>query len=362
MLTRINVVGKDGKILPGRYLFDAFVNGVRHRKRVSACNKQQAQVLYDKWLNMIILGDRKYSFFDKLAEYLVFSKDHKSPKMFDAERRHVSLFKEYIPNMQLMDFKRHHAEDYIVRRRSGRLNGNKPLNNASINRDLSTLRYFFGWCIQREYYSGHNPVYKLHRSEKENERVVWLTDVQKQEIFEAASAFQHRFLCIALLTGMRRAEIATLRWEQVDLKNDLIQLFITKSKCPRTIRIPKALTEYLSGLRSKEPFVLHVINKDGKPVNAETLKSSWRRLRRMLSFKTANGSALRFHDLRHAYACDALMQGMSKEELQVQMGHSTVLMVEKYARYIGHIPHEKVDGMKIPISSKPMGLQKAMAT
>lgn len=45
------------------------------------------------------------------------------------------------------------------------------------------------------------------------------------------------------------------------------------------------------------------------------------------------------------------MLGMSKEELQVQLGQSSVIMVEKYARYIGNIPHEKVDGLNIPVPS-----------
>jgi len=65
MLTKINVVGKDGKPLPGRYRFDALVNGVRHRKQITAQNKMQAQFRHDKWLNQIIMGDRNHMFFDK---------------------------------------------------------------------------------------------------------------------------------------------------------------------------------------------------------------------------------------------------------------------------------------------------------
>ena len=351
MLTKINVIGKDGKPLLGRYRFDALINGVRHRKQVFAQNKMQAQFMHDKWRDQIIMGDRNHQLFDKFDEYLRYCKSQKSECMFDAEQRHVRLFKKYIPNLSLNEFRRHHAESYIACRKEGRLNGKTALNIATINRDLSTLRFFFGWCIQREYYIRNNPIFKLHKSEKENERVVWLTGEQKHELYDKANAFQRRFLSIALLTGMRQTEIAYLRWDQIDLKNGLIQLFKTKSKRPRTIRIPKALTDYLSQIRESEPFVRTVLHRDGKPMASSTLDTSWRCLQEKLFFKTTNGSEFRFHDLRHAYACDALMLGMSKEELQVQLGHSSVLMVEKYARYIGSIPHEKVDGLIIPVPS-----------
>lgn len=352
MLTKINVIGKDGKPLLGRYRFDALINGVRYRKQVFAQNKMQAQFIHDKWRDQIIMGDRNYMFFDKLDEYQKFSKAQKSPRMYDAEKRHIVLFKKYLEDIPLTSFRRHLAEDYIARRKQGRINGTMPLNAATINRDLSTLRYFFSWCIQREYYTGHNPVYKLHRPERENERVVWLTYEQKRIMYEQADDFQRIILNVALLTGMRQTEIATLRWEQVDLQNGLIQLFKTKSKRPRTVRIPKALIDYLSDLRTKEPFSVNVITREGKPIDIWVLERSWCNLRRTLPFRATNGTPLRFHDLRHAYACDALMQGMSKEELQVQLGHTTVLMVEKYARYIGNIPREKVDGMRMPTISK----------
>ncbi|MEK6794252.1 MAG: site-specific integrase [Spirochaetota bacterium] len=332
----------------GVYDFDATVLGKRERKRVSAPTKEAAQAIFKQWLETLATGTREHKLFEKLNEYLEYSKEHKSPRMADEERRHVALFQEYFSDMPLSEFRRHTAEDYICWRKDHRVNGAKAVNPATINRDLSTLRYFFGWCIQREYFTAHNPIYKLHKSEKENERIVWLTAEQKQEIYDKASDFQRRFLNIALLTGMRQSEIASLRWGQVDLKNGLIQLFKTKSKRKRTIRIPKALTDYLCMIREQEPFFHDVLNRNGEPIECATLDKSWRCLRRRLSFQATNGTKLRFHDLRHAYACDALMQGMTKEELQIQLGHSSVLMTEKYARYIGDIPASKVDGMTIP--------------
>ena len=149
---------------------------------------------------------------------------------------------------------------------------------------------------------------------------------------------------LAVLCGMRRGEIAALRWGNVDLVTG--QLAIRESaeqvgakvryKTPksgkgRTLALSASLVGELRAHRARqaqellkigvrlsdETFV--VAQADGAPLQPDTLTQDWFR-------KLANTSLprIRFHDLRHAHATHMLSQGVHPKVASERLGHSKI--------------------------------------
>jgi hypothetical protein len=88
------------------------------------------------------------------------------------------------------------------------------------NRTLNVLRRFFSWAIERGYLEA-SPVAGIRPPGKEQTRDRVLTDGELAEIWKATGfiGYPHEpFYRLLILTGQRRAEVAGLRWEDLDLE------------------------------------------------------------------------------------------------------------------------------------------------
>jgi integrase len=150
---------------------------------------------------------------------------------------------------------------------------------------------------------------------------------------------------LAVLGGLRRGEIAALRWRHVDLS--CAQLSVVQSaeqtrsgvryKEPksgrgRTIALSGTLVSELRAHRARQAreflqfgkrvsdddFV--VTQPDGSPLRPHSLGQEWVRF---LARNTAL-PRIRFHDLRHAHATHLLSSGVHPKVASERLGHSKV--------------------------------------
>jgi integrase len=149
---------------------------------------------------------------------------------------------------------------------------------------------------------------------------------------------------LAVLCGLRRGEIAALRWRDVNLAS--AQLAIRESaeqtragvryKQPksgraRTVALSDRMVHELSRRRvqqaqellklgiplSDDIFV--VAQADGQPLQPRTITHQWQQ------FSRANTlPRIRFHDLRHAHATHLLASGVHPKIASERLGHSKV--------------------------------------
>ena len=328
-----------------RYTFYLTINGVRFRKNL-ICMKSTVTNIYREWEMTIIAETAKpevefLALFETLDKYLEFVRSHKSPELLRHESMVIEIFKEYVgDDMNLLDFKRHHAEDFIQWRRTRIVvkyeNTKKrgQLSNATINRNIATLSYFFNWCIRRELYPRHNP-FSMTKLRERNYREVMFTTEQMEELLNTAQRIGepfYRTISILLLTGMRRGELFSLEWAEVNLDTRFIILsqHKTKGRKRRAIPISPTLNEILLILKNgnKNRFVMA-----GYTVNQ--LAKDWRKLLSALSCRTINdGTDLRVHDLRHIYSQSLLNMGVSLEDIQSLLGHQDFSTTQRrYAQF-----------------------------
>jgi integrase len=150
---------------------------------------------------------------------------------------------------------------------------------------------------------------------------------------------------LAVLGGLRRGEIAALRWRQVDLSGaqlavvqsaeqtrDGVRYKGPKSGRARTIALSPTLVTELKAHRvrqaeellqvgrrlSDDDFV--VTQADGLPLRPHSLGQEWVRF----LARSASLPRIRFHDLRHAHATHLLSSGVHPKLASERLGHSKV--------------------------------------
>jgi len=124
-------------------------------------------------------------------------------------------------------------------------------------------------------------------------------------------------IAFALETAMRRTEIATMRWEYVDLKSRVALLPKTKSGDPRRVPLSPRAVEILKARR-----------KDIGDVWAYQPNSITQAFDRVC--KLAKLSDLRFHDLRHEATSRLFEKGLNMMEVAAITGHKTLTMLKRY--------------------------------
>ena len=160
-------------------------------------------------------------------------------------------------------------------------------------------------------------------------------DVERllSEAERCANPSIRHIIVLALETGMRRGELCSLKWSQVDFERSLISLENTKSGYPRLVPMSPLAHETLLKVRGI---------CDGElvfGVSANALRMSFCRLR-----KRANLSRVRFHDLRHEAISRLFEKGLTPPEVALISGHRTMSMLMRYS-------HASIDAIGAKLQS-----------
>ena len=150
-------------------------------------------------------------------------------------------------------------------------------------------------------------------------------------------------VAIELVLGLRRGELAALKWSDIDFQNGVVHIHsncvvagsqkITKApKSKAGIRdiatgsmllniLSIAYQSYLAKTQQRgfvdSGYVIH--KDDGTPYNPESITQKWVRFRHENQLRD-----IRLHDLRHTCATTMLAKGVDVKTIQARLGHSDV--------------------------------------
>ena len=148
-------------------------------------------------------------------------------------------------------------------------------------------------------------------------------------LFEAESEGPRMAAAVAairllLLTGCRRNEILTLRWDDLDRTAGELRLRDSKTG-PRRVPLTPAVDRVLARIPRIEgnPWVIAGPEPGGRLARIDVL---WYRLR-----ARAGLDDVRLHDCRHSFASQALALGEGLPLIARLLGHKTVMTTVKYA-------------------------------
>lgn len=197
---------------------------------------------------------------------------------------------------------------------------------STVNKKVATLRRLFNVAAEWGL-STSNPCDSIKPLRENNARLRFLTKEEASKLVECSrrpDRLGHdisTLIVVALNTGARLGELLRLTWADVDLGSSTVSFAQTKSGKRRSIPLNK---DAAAALRALPGSSGRVFVRSGKPVS--DVRGAFERACRL-----AGISDFRFHDLRHTFASHAAMAGMPMETLRRMLGHSTLVMVSRYA-------------------------------
>jgi integrase len=145
-----------------------------------------------------------------------------------------------------------------------------------------------------------------------------------------------------MLTGCRRGEVRTLRWEWIDSANSCLRLPDSKTGA-KIVPLGAAALQLLTS-RPRVPGNPHVFPSDRNDGPITALQKVWKKVRTRATkiaeeYSLANMTAepapdltkVRIHDLRHSYASVAAKDGVSLLMIAKVLGHADTRTTEIYA-------------------------------
>lgn len=208
-------------------------------------------------------------------------------------------------------------KEYIARRQA------EGISNAEINRELAALKRAFNLGVQAEriYRKPHIPMLK-----ENNIRKGFFEHGDFLAVREALPDHLKPVVTFAYITGWRKEEVLSLRWNQVDRQAGIVRIDpgITKGGEGRNVFLEGELREVIEGQwRKRLLYCPYVFHRDGKPIRV--FRKAW--------LKALEATGLRgklFHDLRRTAVRNMVRAGVPERVAMMISGHKTRSIFERY--------------------------------
>lgn len=234
-------------------------------------------------------------------------------------------FKVYLPPLHKIPIK--HITPQIIRDFHKKLA--KERGEVSANRIIQLVRRTFNYAIEQGAYIP-NPAGKFKKF-KERSRERYLDEIEIKRFFKALDTLnpdQRDFFKVALFTGARRANIQSMKWEDIDLERKIWTIpaedFKTDEKTEVILSNPaiEILTRRLE--KSKSEYVFPSYGESGHIIE---VKGIWKIL-----LERAKISDFHFHDLRRTFGSYQARSGASLPIIGKSLGHQSTEATAIYAR------------------------------
>jgi len=253
------------------------------------------------------------------TEYINHARDVKQKRSWKRDAQLLQPLLKLYKSKKLSDITTKDIEDFKL----SRLQQVRP---ATVNRSLAVLRHLLNMAKRWKKFFGDNPVSIVGLLEENNQIERILTPEEEKTLIEASISYLRPIINTALNTGMRKGEILSLKWADVDLTNSYIIINQTNSKSKKQRKIPvnSFLKKLLIELKLKSPQGEYVfLDNKGQKIN--TIRTAY-----TAACRRANLIGLRFHDLRHTTATRMVESGANIVVISKILGHSDIKTTMRY--------------------------------
>lgn len=207
----------------------------------------------------------------------------------------------------------------------------KELSARSVNRKLKALMQCLNWA-KRNQLIARNPVEDLKLlPERTLNRSRSLTGEEVERLLQASPPGVREVWEVFLLTGMRKGEVASLQWGDIDFQSGKLVVRSEVSKNHKERRIPMVdrVREIFTSLFHDQDRSQIIFRRIGNRSNF--YEGCYWELMRICSQLGIEGVDV--HSFRRTFAVRSLQQGVSPAEVQKLMGHATANMtLEVYSQ------------------------------
>jgi len=308
------------------YYISYYVQGTRKKERIGLSKKEANEALQSRMTDIRrqkfdgIIPEPNYTLEQVKDQYFRYSKSVKSEMTCQRDKGIVT--RHLIPHFgktALHQITVEQVEDYRSKRV---VLGIAP---ATINKEVQLLKNIVKKAIEwgkmrTNRISGVKPL----KTPPGLVRYLGLEQVPK--LMKACPDWLKPIVMINMNTGLRRGEVVNLQRKNIDKKNRLITVEITKNNERKTVPMNKTVFEVIKSLPARLDTPYLFADERGEPVSGNKVSMAFRR-----ACKNAGIDDFRLHDLRHHFASYLTMAGENLQTVQELMGHKDPKMTMRYA-------------------------------
>ncbi len=312
------------------YWYAITTNRSRTQRSTGTSNRRKAEKIYAKALNegeqdKPAMAESKRRTFEELrdrymSEYAI---PNKMQRTIEKDGYSFKRLTEFFGGCTLAEISPQKIADYKKHRREA------GIKTATLARELELLRAALNIAVREWEWIEINPFWKVKIEQPKGHKERWLTHDEEEKLIKAAPAWLKDIITFALNTGMRREEIVSLKWPQVDLSRRTVTLIETKNGEIRTLPLNPTACELLTRInrgRNGSEYVFP--SETGSKRNGRNV------LRAIYSAKVKSGiDHVCVHDLRHTFASRVSQAGIDLYSNSKLMGHKSTKMTTRYAHH-----------------------------
>ena len=305
--------------------------------------KKRADVRENRFLDVKKTEKIKFEDFAKTFIEL-HSKLNKRPRVARRDEQLVNHLTKYFLGKYLYEITPRHIEEYKKTRKEAKRKGGKTIAAATVNRELACLKCMFNKAITWGK-AENNPVKKVDLFKENNSRTRYLEKEQIPGLLDNAAPHLKPILILALFTGMRKSEILTLQWKNINIQQGVIYLLHTKNGERREVLMNNVVKKTLIAVPKNPDSPYIFCHENGKPyLNVRKSFDAVLKKCGIIDFK--------FHDLRHTFASQLVMAGIDLKTVQELLGHKSIEMTLRYSHLSPDHKWKAVDILEKRISTK----------
>ncbi len=307
--------------------------GQRHRRRTPAVTKQLAQRILRRKLEDVEEAKLRGLALKESIPLSEFSQEYLvhigSLRSKNARNRMESTLKGLVQafgHRNLGEITTADLQRWLDERLATPLRDGRSLQPGTAVLEVRCLSGLMKEAVKRGYLGG-NPCRGVTMPKVTNARTRFLSEEEEARLLSVCTPELKPMILTALRTGLRKGELFSMRWEDIDAKNALLTVPRGKGGKRRYIPLVPEIIALLERTPRREgeanPFVFPSPRTGRAWVD---INRPWRRILEVAGIKN-----FRFHDLRHTFASRLAQRGAPLKAIQELLGHSDLKMTMRYA-------------------------------
>lgn len=201
---------------------------------------------------------------------------------------------------------------------------------SQADKSVALISAVFMYMLDMEHYAGSNPAERIKKNPPvQRDRFLQVSELPKffQALAAMPSAIMRDFFLLALLTGARRDNVASMQWIDLDLAEGIWRIAKTKNGTPQNVTLSPEAVLILEARKETDSAGIFVFPGTGKTGHIVETKGAWATL-----LEQAGIENLRVHDLRRTLGSWQARTGASLLIIGKSLNHKTHQATAIYAR------------------------------